>query len=65
MNVISIIEKKLGKKAKIEFKPMQLGDVKETHADIEKAKSKLDFNPKINLEEGISSFLKWYEQYST
>jgi len=38
MNFIKIIEKELGKKAKINFMPMQPGDVKETYADTKKAK---------------------------
>tara|TARA_B100001093_G_scaffold503156_1_gene557147 strand:+ start:767 stop:1735 length:969 start_codon:yes stop_codon:yes gene_type:complete len=63
MDVVSIIEKNLGKKASIQFMPMQLGDVKKTHADIEKSKMKLDFEPKINLEDGISRFLEWYIEY--
>ena len=38
MDVIKIIEKRLGKKAKIKLMPMQPGDVKVTNADIEKQK---------------------------
>lgn len=63
MDVISIIEKILGKKANIQYMPMQLGDVKKTHADLGKSKIKLGFEPKINLEHGINSFIEWYMKY--
>ena len=35
MDMIKLIEKELGKKALINFKPMQPGDVKESYADID------------------------------
>ena len=42
MDVVSLIESKIGKSAIINYEPMQLGDVTNTFADIEK--SKLKFN---------------------
>ena len=38
MDIVHLLEKGLGKKAKIEFKPMQPGDVEKTYADIKKSK---------------------------
>ena len=43
MSVVSIIENELEKKAQVNFKPMQLGDVKKTFADIDKSKNKARF----------------------
>ena len=43
MDVVRIIESKIGKSAKVNFEPIQLGDVKETYADIEKSKKKLGY----------------------
>jgi UDP-glucuronate 4-epimerase len=63
MDVVSLIEKKIGKKAIIEFETMQPGDVEKTHADIDKAKSKLGFLPKTNIEDGIGNFIDWYLEY--
>ena len=37
-DVVSIIEKRIGKKAIINYESMQLGDVVKTYADIEKTK---------------------------
>ncbi len=61
--LIKCLEKKLGKKAKIELKPIKAGDVKSTNADITKSKNMLDFNPKVNLSEGLSRFIDWYVDF--
>ena len=63
MDVISILESKIGKNAIINYEPMQLGDVVNTFADIEKSKLKLAFSPKTKIKEGISHFLDWYLDY--
>lgn len=36
------------------------GDVKDTHADISKAKKILDYKPEKDLEDGLRSFIEWY-----
>jgi len=63
MDYISIIEKEVGKKAQINFMDMQPGDVKETSANISKAKKLLGFQPKVNIEEGVKRFVEWYKEY--
>ncbi|MEN3044552.1 MAG: NAD-dependent epimerase/dehydratase family protein [Candidatus Hydrothermales bacterium] len=62
LKVIGIIEKLLGKKAKVLLEPLPIGDVKKTYANIEKAKKILNYKPLTSLEEGIESFLKWHEK---
>ena len=64
MDIVHLLEKGLGKKAKIEFKPMQPGDVEKTYADIKKSKEMLEFSPKTNVKEGVSKFINWYLDYS-
>jgi len=63
MDVIQNIENYLGKKANIDFQPIQLGDVTETFADIEKSIKKLDYNPRIDIDSGIPLFIDWYKTY--
>ncbi len=58
--VIHEIEKLLGKKAAIDYKPFQKTDLKETWADIEKAKKLLGWKPKIDLKEGLKITVTWY-----
>ena len=43
MDIISLIEKKLGKEATINFLPMQPGDVPKSFADINKSKKNVKF----------------------
>lgn len=58
---IGVIEKLLGKKAKIRDLPLQMGDVVFTFADISKAKKLLGFKPKTSIEEGMRRFIDWYK----
>jgi nucleoside-diphosphate-sugar epimerase len=37
----------------------RLGDVRDSQADIAKAKSLLGYTPKVGLEEGLRSTLEW------
>lgn len=57
---INGIEKNLGKKAKIVQKEMQPGDVKQTYADISKARKLLGYSPKTRIEKGLKNFCEWY-----
>jgi UDP-glucuronate 4-epimerase len=63
MDLILLLENELSKKAKINFLPMQSGDVKKTYADIKKSSKKLNFKPKISIYEGIPEFIYWYKDY--
>jgi UDP-glucuronate 4-epimerase len=63
MDFIEAIEKASGKKAKIDFKPMQPGDVVGTAASIIKLKAINGFEPKTDINEGIQNFVDWFKQY--
>ena len=56
---ISLIEKLVGKKAKIEQVERLPGDVDITYADVSKAKRLLDWEPKVPIEEGMRKFVEW------
>ncbi len=60
---VEIIEDYLGKKAHIEYWPMQAGDVLETCADVQDLIRDTGFAPATPLEEGMGRFLDWYGQY--
>lgn len=59
--LISIIEDKLGKKAIIDRKPLQPGDVPQTFADITKARKLLGYDPQTQIEDGIEKFIEWFK----
>ena len=62
LEVVRLIEKYLGKEAKIVFKDFHKADLKATWADITKAKNLLGWKPKISLEEGIRRTVEWFNQ---
>ncbi len=63
MDFIRLIENNLGKKANINYMPLQPGDVPETFADIEHARSILGFQPSTDIATGIKRFIDWYKDY--
>jgi nucleoside-diphosphate-sugar epimerase len=58
--MIGLIEKYLGKKAKLTYKPFHIADIKDTWADITQADTILGWIPKIDLKEGIKRTVDWY-----
>lgn len=63
MNLITLLESALGKKAHLDYKPMQPGDVTTTFADISKAQQNLGFQPQTSLATGIGKFTDWLLEY--
>ncbi len=64
-DLVELIEKELGKKAVIERKPMQPGDVNMTYADVSKAKKNLNYIPSTPINNGIKKFVEWYLKENT
>ena len=63
MDFISILEKTLQQKAKVDLLPLQPGDVKETWCDVTELKDAVGYSPKVSLTEGIAAFTNWYHDY--
>jgi UDP-glucuronate 4-epimerase len=63
MTYIETIENALGRKAIINFLPMQPGDVAATYADIKNLKCDVGFEPKTPLIDGIEKWVAWYLTY--
>tara|TARA_R110002110_G_scaffold404606_1_gene623158 strand:- start:190610 stop:191620 length:1011 start_codon:yes stop_codon:yes gene_type:complete len=63
MTFIKAIEKACGKKAKIEYLPMQPGDVPATHADVSPLAKEFNYHPKTTVDQGIENFVTWYQKY--
>jgi len=59
-HLISLLEEKIGKKAVIQQLPEQAGDVRLTNADISKARRIIGYNPKVTIEDGLSTFVQWF-----
>ena len=63
MKFIKILEDALKTKAKIDFMPMQDGDVIATAANTERLKEWVDFSPSTTLQSGIQKFAKWFLEH--
>ena len=63
MNYIDALEKTLEKKAKINFLPLQPGDVPDTYANVDNLKKQFNYKPETSVFEGVSNFVKWYKDY--
>jgi UDP-glucuronate 4-epimerase len=63
MDFIHILEKTIGKKAKVVFLPMQAGDVKRTWAAVEKLGAVFNYKPAFSVEYGIEQFVNWYRKF--
>jgi UDP-glucuronate 4-epimerase len=59
-NLIRLFEEKLGKKAILEYQPRHMADALGNWADVEKAKNLLDWQPRVELEEGVTRLVDWY-----
>lgn len=60
---INTLEKVIGKKAVIEYLPMQDGDVLETYADIDDFTNATGFIPTTEIEDGLEKFVGWYRSF--
>jgi UDP-glucuronate 4-epimerase len=61
-DLVAEIEKALDKKAIIEYKPPQPGDVERTFADVTKAVKELGYNPRTEIQAGLEKFVTWLRQ---
>lgn len=59
---IAVVERAVGRPARIRREPMQPGDVPLTYADVSKARRLLGYQPTTPVEEGIRRFVAWYKK---
>ena len=61
--VISLIEAACGRRAQIDYQPLQPGDVVETFADISVTTAELGYTPMMPIDRGVPDFVQWYRTY--
>ena len=64
LDVIALFEKALGRKAVIELKAGEPGDMPETAADIDATTHDFGWTPKVTVEQGIPLFVDWFKAYN-
>ncbi|MCK8516989.1 NAD-dependent epimerase [Methylonatrum kenyense] len=63
MHYIEALEKALGRKAEIDFQPLQPGDVPATYADVSELHQATGYQPRTSIDDGVSRFVDWYRDY--
>ncbi len=61
--LVALLEKELGKKAKMKRAPLPTGEVPITYADTNKIKKLLNWQPTTPIEEGVKHFVKWFKEH--
>jgi UDP-glucuronate 4-epimerase len=61
--LIEELERAVGKKAILDKRPAQLGDVERTYADLTRARAELGYEPRTSLAEGLGKFVAWFREY--
>lgn len=62
-SVIELLEENFKKKAILEKRLIQPGDVPITYADITKAKELLGYQPSIPIKRGVKKFIAWFKEF--
>lgn len=63
LDFVHALEKELGKKATLLYRPMQPGDVPGTWADVSDLEAVTGYRPRTSVEEGVHRFVRWYLEY--
>jgi UDP-glucuronate 4-epimerase len=63
MKVVALIEEACGRKAEIDFQPIQPGDVTATYANIDAIQRDLGYAPTTSIDVGVPAFVDWYRAY--
>lgn len=61
-DLLALLEARLGRRARRRQLPPSPADMRQTWADISKARQLLGYEPRTPLEEGIAEFLRWYRE---
>jgi len=59
-DLIRILEEQLGRKAKVEYRPLHRADMTANLAQVDKAARLLDWEPQVSLEAGLRVAVSWY-----
>lgn len=58
----NIISKEIGTDKEVKYRAERPGDIKSSLADVTKAKFLLNFQPGVQVEEGLKKTIKWYQE---
>lgn len=61
-HVIDLLEREVGRHARMDHRPVHAADMPATWADIGKARRLLEWSPRTSLEKGLREAVRWYEE---
>ena len=59
-DLVALLERATGVRAKCKYLPPQPGDVPVTFADVSRARAEIGYDPKTPVEAGVGHFVQWY-----
>ncbi len=62
LQLFNILKKEAKSSLEVIHGPERIGDVKHSLADISKAQTKLEYDPAISVEEGLTKTFEWYKK---
>jgi len=62
LDLVRLLEQAMNTKATIDWKPLQIGDVPRTWANVDKARHMLGYSPATSLDTGIRHFVAWLKE---
>ncbi|MDX2143797.1 MAG: GDP-mannose 4,6-dehydratase [Rhodospirillaceae bacterium] len=63
MDFVRLLEKHIGKKAKLNRVPIQPGEVDATWCEISALERAVGYRPRVSLDEGLAKMVAWYRGY--
>jgi UDP-glucose 4-epimerase len=60
-DAIRICEDVTGRRAKLDIRPVEKGDVRQTLADVSRATAHLGYRPKVDLRQGLAAEWRWVQ----
>jgi UDP-glucuronate 4-epimerase len=64
LDFVKAIEKTTSTMPKLEYLPMQAGDVEMTYAEVALLNDHVNYKPKIDIDQGVRNFVDWYKNYN-
>ena len=60
-NLFKNLKEIIGSNLEPSYCPIRLGDVRKTHAEMQKAKELLGFSPKVDFVQGLKKTVDWFK----
>jgi UDP-glucuronate 4-epimerase len=63
LDLVKMLEKLTGKKAKVKFGLKPVSDLQHSLADVQPMRDDFQWEPKVSIEQGLANFVQWYSDF--